>query len=637
MCGIYGYVNFEEHDLLRRMGDVIQHRGPDDVGYYTNNKVHLGIRRLSIIDLEGGRQPVYNEDRSIVVVFNGEIYNYLELSAELRRQGHRFRSRSDTEVLVHAYEEYGIDFLEKLNGMFAFALYDTRKQEFFLVRDRMGIKPVYYYYQYGKFLFASEVKAILESDSVERRCDTDCIDSYLKLRYVPQPKTMFHGINTLPAGYYLRIKEKQFQTIRYWQIPLHNGGYHKNAYYNDLFEDRFLHAIKLRMRSDVPVGAYLSGGVDSSLVVAGMKRFVDRIKTFSIGFESPIDETSDARKLASLLQCDHHEVECLPQHFDLLPKVIWHLERPIGDALILAYYLLAEEAAKHVKVVLAGEGADEIFGGYLFHKVIKWTQIYSNIVPDSVTQRVLVPLVDYMPVGLLNKYFIHPAYLGHKGKQKLVAYLKHYSKRSLTDNYNCLKTLFDLEERNSLYTEAFKKSVVEDVISSNLDQDTTNGKVPFLDQLLALQFDDWLQDNLLLRQDKNTMAHSLELRVPFLDHKLVELAFQVPPTLKVHGFTDKYIERELARRMLPRENARRSKNPFYIPVEYFHKHPQIRNLIRLTLNQGQVERRGYFHYPAVKSLIDKMESGEFIYAKQVIALVILELWHLVFIDKQKMW
>jgi asparagine synthase (glutamine-hydrolysing) len=638
MCGVFGFVGFHEHNLLQRMGRAITHRGPDDEGYYIHDKVNLGIRRLSIIDLPGGKQPIYNEDQSIVVVYNGEIYNYRELFGELESKGHKFTTRCDTEVIVHAYEEYGIDCLDRFNGMFAFALYDVRRNELIVARDRVGIKPLYYYHQNGKFIFASEIKAILKSNQVERRCNTAAIDSYLELRYVPQPATLFHDVQVLPAAHYLRVKDQQLTLKRYWRVPYQPKQFESDDYYKERLENVFLDAVRLCMRSDVPVGAYLSGGVDSSLVVAAMSRFTKKLSTFSVGFDWPLDETGHARRLAAALGCDHYEVKCLPQHFTLLPKVLWHLERPIGDALILAYYVLAEETGKHVKVVLSGEGADENFAGYLFHKIIKWTQAYADLAPNFVTQHMVVPLLERLPVKTLNTIFAYPAYLGEKGKEKVIDYLRYYSRRTLNENYVCLKSLCDRRDRAALYTKTFQRHAFP--IANGAE---TNGEYHYrnandlMHRLLALQFDDWLQDNLLLRQDKSTMAHSLEMRVPFLDHRLIELAFQMPAHLKVRFLTDKYIERAIAQRLIPRDDAQRSKHPFYIPMEYFYQHGQIRDLVRMTLNREQVKKRGYFDYTTVKALIDRMESGEFLYVKQVIALVILELWHLVFIDKQQLW
>jgi asparagine synthase (glutamine-hydrolysing) len=535
-------------------------------------------------------------------------------------------------VIVHAYEEYGVDCLQRFNGMFAFALYDIPRQELLIARDRAGQKPLYYHHRDGRFLFGSEAKAILESPLVERRCNLRAIDSYLGLRYVPQPETLFEGIRVLPAAHYLRLKDGQLSIRRYWDIPLHEGRYRSEGEYKEAFEELFLDAVKLTLRSDVPVGAYLSGGVDSGLVVAAMTRSTSKLNTFSIGFQSPIDETLQARELAAHLGCTHHEVNATPEDFARLPEAIWHLERPIGDVLILAYFLLGQETGRHVKVVLSGEGADESFAGYSFHKIIKWTEFCSKLIPAFLTKRVAVPLLEAIPVDLLDRFFIYPAHLGKKGQQKTADYLRHYYDRNLNQNYVALKALYDLPERRALYSDEFKALATESWIAEPRD---TRG--PFLDRLLKLQFDDWLQDNLLLRQDKNTMAHSLELRVPFLDHRIIELAFQMPPRLKVRGLVDKFVERDLARRMLPRKNVKRSKNPFYFPLEYFHEHPQIRDLIGLTLNEAQVKKRGYFDPHAVQFLIDQMRTGEFLYLKQVLSLVILELWHMIFVDKQRMW
>jgi len=634
MCGIFGFTGREDAALLRRMADVIRHRGPDGEGFFHHGSFSMGMRRLSIIDLEGGAQPIYNEDQTLAICFNGEIYNYVELAAELAAKGHVFRTHSDTEVIVHAYEEYGEACLDRLNGMFAFALYDARSETVFMARDRTGQKPLYYYHKNGRFLFGSEAKAILEHESVERRCNTAAIDPYLCLRYVPQPQTLFQDILVLPAAHNLRldVRKNELRVERYWDIRLHEGPYRPDAEYHEEFEHLFLDAVRLTMRSDVPVGAYLSGGIDSSIVAAAMTRYTDKINTFSIGFNSPIDETGQSRALAARLGTTHHEVNVTVDDFDLLPKVLWHMERPVGDVLLLAYYKLAEETAKTVKVVLGGDGADENYAGYSFHKIIRWTETYRNLMPRFLNRGVVAPLLDAVPVWLLDKAFIYPAYLGKKGKAKTVDYLRNYYDRNLHENYIALKALWDLDERRFVYADGFKEQARESWITPPR---ATSG--PFLDRLLHLQFEDWLQDNLLHRQDANTMAHSVELRIPFLDHRLVEQAFAMPPHLKVNRLTDKFIERELGKKLLPPENVKRSKNPFYFPLENFHANPKVRDLLRLTLDPERVRRRGYFDPKAVRFLVDKMATGEFLYLKQVLSLVILELWHMVFIDRETMW
>ncbi len=640
MCGIFGFAGFDEPGLLRRMADAIRHRGPDGEGFFANepdndgpsDKFSMGMRRLSIIDLNTGDQPIFNEDRTVAVILNGEIYNYPELTAELRAAGHVFATGSDTEVLVHGYEQWGHDVVQHLNGMFAFCIYDINAGEVFIARDRAGQKPLYYYYENGRLLFASEVKALLASSHVSAACNLAAIDGYLGLRYAPQPETMFQDVHVLPAAHTMTLRRGELTIQRYWDVTVNQGPYGSHDEYLAAFDDIFVDAVRLTLRSDVPVAAYLSAGVDSSLVVGTMSKFINNFKTFSLGFGSPIDELPDARRLAAVFGTEHHEVVMQTQDLGRLAKVIYHLERPIGDALVLAYDRLAEAASGHVKVVLSGEGADELFAGYSFQKVIRYTALWDRLVPGFLQRGVALPALQAIPVSALNQLFNYPAYLGNSGKQRVVEYLRGFRGRSLAHNYAYLRTLWEQDDRRQLYAPAHKGLVTDAWLKQSRD---TNGAI--LDRLLKLQFDDWLQDNLLLRQDKNTMAHSLELRAPFLDHRLIELAFRMPPGLKVHRLTDKYIEREYARRTLPADAANRPKNPFYFPLEEFYQDPASKELVAMTLNEDAVNKRGYFDYNYIKHLKEKVESREFVYIKQLYSLVILELWHMVFIDNQKLW
>jgi asparagine synthase (glutamine-hydrolysing) len=635
MCGIFGFSGFVEEGLLSRMGDSLAHRGPDGRGCYEDevHRFHMGMRRLSIIDLEGGSQPIYNEDRSMAVCFNGEIYNYIELHDQLVQRGHSFRTRSDTEVIVHAYEEWGRECLQQFNGMFAFALHDSRTGETFFARDRCGQKPFYYYRSNGRFVFASEVKAILECAQVPRACNVPAIDAYLALRYVPEPRTMFQDIFTLPAAHFLLLKNDGSVTIeRYWDVPIFQGEYPSDSVLLDEAEAMLRNAVRLTMRSDVPVGGYLSAGVDSSLLVALMTESSDKVNTYSIGFASPGDETHAAAETARLLGTTHHEIQCAPQDFDLLPKVVWHMDRPVGDALIVAFYKLAEGAARDLKVIISGEGADEIFAGYSFQNVIQLAEWYHQTVPGFLHDHLAMPILRGLPVDFLNKFFIFPARLGRQGKARIVDFMDGYRRRNLFENYVSLKTLWPRDARAAAYTPEFKQLATDSWIPPLRDRSGL-----FLDRLLKIQWDEWLQDWCIIRQDKNTMAHSLEIRLPFLDHNLIELAFRVPPRLKNSGLRDKIIERKIAAKLLPRQVTHRRKNPFFLPMEFFFEHPQIRRLIAETLNEAQVRQRGYFDPAYIKALLEKMETREFVYLKQVMALVILELWHRVFIDKQRPW
>ncbi|TLD69034.1 asparagine synthase (glutamine-hydrolyzing) [Phragmitibacter flavus] len=638
MCGIYGFAGFDEEGLLDRMGKVMQHRGPDGRGQFRapdGVRFAMGMQRLSIIDLEGGWQPVYNEDGSVAVCYNGETYNYLELREELVAKGHVFATHSDTECLVHGYEEWGIEgLLKRMNGMFAFCLYDARRREFFIARDRCGQKPLYYYYQNGKFVFASEAKSILQSGHVSAEPNLQAIDPYLTLRNVPEPQTMFKNINILPVSHYMRfaVAEGNLSIKRYWEVPLLDAGtatYRSDGEYLEELNALFHDAVKLCMRSDVPVGAYLSAGVDSSLTVAAMTRFSSNINTYSLGFDSPVDETPAARETAKFLGTNHHEIICQPEDFDLLPKIVWHMDRPVGDALLIAFYKLAQGAAKDLKVVLGGEGADEAFAGYSFQGVITKVQKMRRKLPWVTSAA--APVFAATPTGVLNKFFTFPADLGSQGKKRVVEFLRRYNGRDLNENFNALRTLWSEDERSDVYTSGFKHLATEQWMAKEREQDK---KGPFLDRLLKLQYDEWLQDWALIRQDKNTMAHSLEYRLPFLDHRMIELAFRMPAHLKINKGTDKFIERQLADRVFPPHIARRPKIPFYMPVEYFLDKPQFRNLVADTLNESAIKKRGYFEPAKVKALIDKMHATrEFIYCKQVVSLLMLELWHRVFVDK----
>ncbi len=629
MCGIFGFLGFDDHHLLKQMAASIDHRGPDSQGFYSHDAFSMGMCRLSIIDLAGGDQPIFNEDKTIAVCYNGEIYNYVELRDQLKSLGHVFSTHTDTEVIVHAYEQWGYDCLQYFNGMFAFALYDVKKEQVFLVRDRSGQKPLYFYHQDGRFVFSSEIKAILKADFIPRAVNETAIDAYLTLRYVPEPSTMFKNIVTLPAAHYLVIDSKNKIDIRrYWDIKLCAKGEYLSVKDSILqVEAQLKRAVRLTMRSDVPVGAYLSAGIDSSLLVALMCQDHDNVNTYSIGFNSSIDETGFAKETANLLGTNHHEIHCGPEDISLLPKVIYHMDRPVGDALIIAFYKLAELASRDVKVVLSGEGADEIFAGYQFHKVMQIFNLYSRLMPNVLHRGLMVPVLKLMPVWLLNAFFSFPAGLGKQGKNHFVEYFKNFSRQSAFSNYISLKTLWRKDARASLYSNQY-----QGYLNDHWMPEVRDSSGHFLDVLLKLQWDEWLQDWAIIRQDKNTMAHSLEVRLPFLDHELIELGFKISPKLKASLFKDKIIERQVAQKILPKQVVKRKKQPFYFPVKYFYESKQFNDLVKLTLNKKQILKRGYFNPDYIQGLLTKMQTREFIYLKQVVSLVILELWHMEFID-----
>lgn len=628
MCAIFGFAGFSDPGLLDKMERALRHRGPDGAGRLEDPRhaFSMGMCRLSIIDLHSGDQPIYNERGTLGICYNGEVYNYVELRAELEQRGHIFRTKTDTETVLHAYEEWGEECLARLNGMFAFAIHDMESGETFFARDRCGQKPFYYHRAGAKFVFASEIKALLRCSLVPRACNLAAIDPYLALRYVPEPQTMFEGIYTLPAAHCARLRrDGAFSVRRYWDIdtarPRRSGDWESEA--EALLRD----AVRLTMRSDVPVAGYLSAGVDSSLLVALMTKFSSKVNTYSIGFGAPGDETPFAAETARLLGTNHHEIICRPEDLAQLPRVVYQMDRPVGDALIVAFDKLAEGAARDTKVVISGEGADEVFAGYSFHSVIQLAEAYHNIVPAFVHDRVAMPLLRGLPVDFLNRFFVFPAKLGHEGKARLVDFMGHYRNRNIFANYIALKTLWSHDQRRDLYTADFKKRATD----SWVPQVRGDGG-PFLDRLLKLQWDEWLQDWCIIRQDKNAMAHSLEVRLPFLDHRLIELGFELPAALKNNGFRDKILERRIAARLLPPAVTRRKKNPFFLPMEFFFEHREIADMIDDTLSEESLRRRGYFDPAYVAALRRRMQGREFVHLKQVMSLVILELWHRIFID-----
>jgi asparagine synthase (glutamine-hydrolysing) len=640
MCGIAGFAGVSDGPkgdlLIRRMTDVIRHRGPDDQGFARRNSVSMGMRRLSIIDLSYGQQPMYSSDGRIAIVFNGEIYNFRELASQLTARGHVLKTNSDTEVILRLYEERGVDCLEPLRGMFAFSILDDRAGRLFVARDRLGVKPLYYYAKDGRFFFGSEIKSILECPDVPREPNENALDAYLTLRYSPGPETMFRGVMKLPAGHFIMWENGQLTIRKYWAPIPYEGKYRGDSAYQEEFEDLFQQSVRLRLVSDVPVGAYLSGGLDSSSIVATVARLsqgaTDRIKTFSVGFDWEGDELAEAREVAGHIGTDHAEIVCRPEDMALLPRIVWHSDEPLGDAINIPTYILSREARQSVKVVLTGEGADETMAGYTFHRVISLAQMYKRVIPRFVHSGAVIPLLKATPVSLLNSYFDYPADLGKQGKERILRYLSSLHGSSIEANYRLLISLFSPEDEERIYSPVFatRQERVEEV-PSLVNGSNTRG----LDQLLYAQFKDWLPDNILMRQDKMSMANSVEARVPFLDHKLVEFLQTVPPHLKLgRGRYNKVLLRNYAAKILPEKAANRRKRPFYIPIERYYGHPSFVELVKMTLDGERVRRRGLFNPAEIGRLADGLRNNEFLHVKQVVALVMLELWFMIFIDRE---
>lgn len=509
MCGITGFSGFRNDRLLARMCELIKHRGPDQAGAYLSDKVSLGHRRLSIIDLsERGRQPMSNEDNTIHLVFNGEIYNFKELKSELIKRGHTFLSESDSEVILHAYEEKGADCVTGLRGMFSFAIWDSKKERLILCRDRLGKKPLYYKWDGRVLLFASEVKALLASDLVEREIDEDAYHSFLAFQYVPGNRTAIKGILRLPPGHMAVLEKGALDIRKYWDIEEVRED-SRIDFRTAVEETRRLLAesVRLRLVSDVPLGVLLSGGLDSSSVVAAMSgNGVKRIKTFTVGFGEKGDEFEYARLVSERFRTDHCELTIKPGNLiDTLEKIVWHLDEPIADGGAFATYLVSEVVKEHVKVILVGEGADELFGGYSWHKLAN-------------------PLFSSIPRFLKKRmyFYLNTFYRGQKNSYEM---------------YKAFDNIFEEGRRKDFFT-----------------------------AMSCYEMKNLIPNCLLMKVDKMSMAHSIEARAPFLDHKLVEFAASLPKDFKINGFTGKHILREAMKGLLPDEIIKRKKRGFLIPL-----------------------------------------------------------------------
>jgi len=637
MCGICGFSGFRDDALLRTMMDALRHRGPDAAGELITDSASLGHRRLSIIDVSGGRQPIGNEDDTVSVICNGEIYNYRELRAELIARGHTFRTQSDTEVIVHLYEERGPACVEKLSGMFAFALWDSRRRRMFVARDRMGIKPLYYLEHGGRFLFASEMKSLLHYRGVDPAIDVAAVHRYLALRYVPGPGTMFDCIRKFPAGTHAVVEDGNSTFTRYWEPIVRSGPFDRSDDdYLEEFAERFERSIRRRLISDVPLGAYLSGGLDSGAIVAAMSKLTNEpVRTFTVGFDYEHDELGEAAQTARLLGCRHTEIACGVNDIEHLARIVWHLDEPIGDAIVIPMYLLAKEAKKQVTVVLTGEGADETLGGYLFHRALLLGGRLARTVPRLVRQAVMLPALRASPAAALNLAFDYPASLGARGKLKVIDFARLVGDEHLPEAYLHLISLFDRRDTADLYSDGFASAVNGIALGVRM-VGGDNAAAPFLNRALHLQFDHWLPDDILMKQDKMSMASAIEGRVPFLDHELVEFTLGLPPRMKIRGKRSKHILRRYAERLLPEETTSRRKKPFYAPFEKYLEHPMFLDILDDTLSAKTVRERGLFRPAAVAALRDATRAGDFVHAKQVFSLVVLELWFRMAVDRRGM-
>lgn len=565
MCGICGIYDSNRDRpigcaVLKRMSDQINHRGPDDDGFHTEPGVGLAHRRLSIIDVAGGHQPLANEDETIWIVFNGEIYNFEELNRRYLSSGHRFRTRSDTETIVHLYEELGDDCVAELRGMFAFALWDARRQRLLLARDRIGKKPLFYSWDGRRLLFGSEIKALWPAGGVSREIDAEALSDYFSLQYVPAPKTIYRCVRKLRAAHYLVVEGTTLRERPYWDIEFDDSPGPSEAAWCDRLLEEYRVAVKSRLISEVPLGAFLSGGVDSSSVVALMNEQQRPVTTCTIGFtEESYDEADDARSFATALGANHFEHIVQSKAVDLLPKLAWHYDEPFADSSAVPTYYVSQVARQHVTVALSGDGGDENFAGYRRYKLTLWEERLRSRVPAGVRRNLFGPAGEVYPkLGWAPRIFRARSTLQSLARDTIEGYFYGVS---------CCPPALKAQLFRGDFARGLNGYDSVEVFRSHYDH------APIADTLSRIQYVDmktYLADDILVKVDRASMANSLEVRCPLLDHKLMELIARIPSNLKLHGDKGKYIFKKSLERVLPASILNRSKKGFAVPVaEWF--------------------------------------------------------------------
>lgn len=642
MCGITGACWTPAGEplseaVLKRMTDVLVHRGPDDAGFQFSSfsggpgGAALGFRRLSIIDLAGGHQPLSNEDATVWIAFNGEIYNYRELKPELESLGHRFQTASDTECIVHAYEQWGRDCVQHLRGMFAFAIWDQRERRLFLARDRMGQKPLVYRLAGGRLVFASELKALLQIPGAPRAVDPLAVADFVALQYVPHPRTMLSGYHKLPPAHWAEFNAVTGDLIvrRYWQAPYARPDSDQASASSDTkipdsadLRRTLTEAVRLRMRSDVPFGAFLSGGVDSTIITGLMQQQSEqKVKTFSIGFSvKQFDERSFAREAAVKLGTEHHEFVVDPSAVEMLPKLTWHYDEPFADSSAIPTMYLSQMTRQHVTVALTGDGGDELFAGYDRYRAV---ELASRI--DRLPSLLRAPLTSSLWQWL-------PSSVRQKSKLRRVKRFLSAIGQSPQRRYSNWISIFDDARRSTLFSTDFQQSLRGyDGASFILDAYQNCNEVDFVQRTTCVDVETYLPCDILTKVDIASMAFSLEARSPFMDHHVVELAARMPIHLKLQHGKGKRILIETFRDLLPESIQTRPKMGFGVPLDHWFRH-ELRELLTDTLLDSKTLGRGYFDPAGIRRLVDEHTSSQWDHSSRLWLLLVFELWHRRFID-----
>ncbi len=632
MCGIAGWANLENKTsahsaeaVLHRMCERMKHRGPDSEGLWLENEVALGMRRLSIIDLHTGEQPVYSEDKSIVVVMNGELYNFREVRADLEKRGHQFETQTDTEILPHLYEEYGDAMLEHINGMFAFALWDKNRKKLLIARDRFGEKPLYYGVFDGKLIFASEPKVLLANPAVKAEINLDALRSYLSFDYVPAPHSIYKNIHKLPAAHLLILENGEVKTRRYWNVLFkRNGNIPTIEKAAEELRELLADAVRMRMVSDVPLGILLSGGVDSSTVAAFATQFSsEKVKTFSIGFEEDsFDESKFARQVAAHLSTEHYEEKLsVGKAADLISEIGTWLDEPLSDGSLIPTFLLSRFVRKHVTVALGGDGGDEIFAGYPMYFAHKVAGVYGKI-PSVLRNNLIEPIVKNLPVSSKNLSFDYKA-------KRFVAASKH---DSVTRHHSFFGS-FSIDQQRHLLSRDILAQTSDDIYKDAKELLKITDAPTEIERMQFLDLNFYMAEDILTKVDRASMAVSLEVRAPFLDPRIAQFAARLPLEYKLKGSRGKYVLKRAMKDLLPKNILHRPKKGFGIPIAEWLK-TRLNPLMHDLLDSNRLKNQGLFDAAFVQKLIKEHETNAASHHKQLWTLLVFQLWFDNFLTKK---
>jgi len=622
MCGICGIYNFNKEDCVSRdeiasMNSVLRHRGPDEEGLYAVKNIGMGASRLKIIDLNTGKQPVHNEDNSIWVVFNGEIYNYKDLREILEKKGHKFYTRSDTETIVHAYEEYGEDCVLRFDGMFAFAIWDARQDKLFIARDRLGIKPLFYSLNGKRLVFGSEIKAVIQSRNIDKEIDLEALHNFLSFSYIPAPLSIFRHIKKLLPGHMLSCRDGKVKTTQYWDLAFCEDSPKSYSYYLDNTRNLLIESVKKKLQSDVSVGVLLSGGIDSSIIAGIVTKFLKKpVKTFTVRFnEASYDEGKEAALVSDSLHTEHREYFLEADSVRILSQLIKYFDEPFADSSAIAMHYISGMAKEHVGVVLCGDGGDELFGGYDTYSAYEAARIYKTL-PKFLRKNIIAKLVKSLPVSTKRISLDYKAKTFVEGAE--FSYHKaHYM----------WKVIFNEEEKMKLYS--------DDLLSGMNLCDSFRVFEAYFDrfkeaslpnQFFAVDIKTFLPDDNLAKVDRMTMAHALEARVPFLDHNLVEFALKIPSSFKVKGLSTKILLRKAFSDILPSRILRGRKKGFTIPGPKWLKSQQ-HDFILDVLSQDHLKKTGFFNGGYVSKILDEHFDGKRDNNRAIFSLLSFVLWH----------